>query len=122
MYRADSGPQTKPIHNKNADTSVDASGVITGGKMAKEFLNAVEILVQRLWTKGESKFLGQSCLDPEYPKHTPIIKELPLATHYDVTWAVRGKTARVRFYAGEAYGATRIGPEHEIHNLLIVNR
>lgn len=42
-----------------------------------------------------------------------------VATHYDLKWSTPGKVITIRFYAGEAYGATIITPDMRMNTVAL---
>ena len=77
----------------------------------KTIEDAIQYLANEIWRFGESKSPACQCIVPsdyhtgEYGLVSDIIVKELKATHFDRAWDTRGKTVRLRFYQGDAFGA-----------------
>ena len=88
-----------------------------------QFEDNLKRIAVRVWKYGETEFKGQGCLcssdfnDGEVDD--PIIDKLNV-THYDRKWERKGKTVRLSFYEGDAFGACVIEGEPKVSVLVDV--
>lgn len=92
-----------------------------------EVKEALRILAEFIWDRGESKHMGNGCINPDWIKHQDVpvahaydvlVKEFD-ATHFDRRWEERGKSVRINLYRSDAYGAAIVTPDMLVHSEVI---
>jgi hypothetical protein len=84
-------------------------------KKIKTINEALNYLASQIWTKGESKNIGQQCLIPfsfnckkkltTYEQASKIVYAKMKVTHFDRLWKDKGKNVILKFYKGDEFGA-----------------